>query len=491
MKYLLSIFFCFFNIAALFSTEKTRLPENNYNLNLQIEAQQNNLEFIKKVDKQKQKEAIIKQFFQKHNMNSLVNTIEKERENYNEIIEHFVLAGDKLADEPTNENCKTLIELVKRRSTQFEHELTLRNFQLRPANLYHLLLNHENGYKNKPRSVKELQDFMNIKTEIASDVKAIENTLEEIENPSKNKILADNAETVIGYAMSLEKIEESRKESKSTIKTLGLTHDGNENAEFLKRILTIAENLGLDTDLILFKITSGNKSMLVSIKPDLAVTGESSKLLFKCFIDQSISSWSDDVIAALLSHEYTHLEDGLIVNSPDILKKQNDLHTICSHIQETKADLGFIINNQHISLAKKIELAEAMHAFFCQRKYELSIDGVKRNPLYPSIHKRARNFKHGVRVLLNEPGAFAAAPKTWFSMKLFGLLPSEKHFAYLAAKTPVGASLITATVLTAGYCVVTTCKKWYQAYKEKRKKRSVKIDAVPNHPAPAAKNSNL
>ncbi|QQR62299.1 hypothetical protein IPH25_02545 [bacterium] len=200
---------------------------------------------------------------------------------------------------------------------------------------------------------------------------------------------------------------------------------------------------------------------------------------------------SDNEITALLSHEYAHLEDGVIVNTAEIIRRPDDFNAICSHIQETKADLAFIIDNQHISIAKKIELAESMHTFYSENKVNLSIDGVKRNQTYPSMPKRARNFKHGVRVLLNEPGAFATAPKTWLSMKLFGLLPSEKHFAYLAAKTPVGASLITATVLTAGYFVVATCKKWYQAYKEKQKKQTVKIDAVPNHPAPAAQNSNL
>ncbi|QQR53691.1 hypothetical protein IPH25_02385 [bacterium] len=253
--------------------------------------------------------------------------------------------------------------------------------------------------------------------------------------------------------------------------------------------MNIAEKLGINTKQVQFTIKNSDTPSDVAIEIGLCGKKEAFLPLIKILFKDSLKTCSDTEIAAGLLHEYGHLLDGIILSN-SLENTKNPFNIMLSHIQETSADMN-VIKNPNIPIKEKLEIAQVAYMHYFENHDKQGIHMLKRNSIYPSKFKRARNFKHGVHVLLNEPGAFAAAPKTWLSMKLFGLLPSEKHFAYLAAKTPVGDSLITATVLTAGYCVVTTCKKWYQAYKEKRKKQTAKIDAASNHQTPTAQNSNL
>ncbi|QQR63132.1 hypothetical protein IPH67_01495 [bacterium] len=286
MKYLLSIFFCFFSFIVLFSHEQTPLSEE-HSANLKTEALQNISELITTLEAQKTKEITIKQFFQKHNLIALIKVVEQRENDYNKAIKIFTSEISTI-EKHTDEDCKNLIKMAKITKITLDNQLIQMDFLLRPASLYQFLLNHENGYKkNKPHSVQELKEFMNLKIKTASEVKSLERRIKEIEktpNELINKTKENDLHIALDSALSLEKIEESRKESKNTIKTLGLPHYDGGNTEFLKRILTIAENLGLDTQLIVFTITSGNENQPLGIRPVIIPTEDESNKL-RCVLN--------------------------------------------------------------------------------------------------------------------------------------------------------------------------------------------------------------
>lgn len=365
---------------------------------------------------------------------------------------------------------KKSIKLVKENLKETKDILQKDSLINESLELYSELLNKLSGNNFKKisetTSLKDFQELIENRTKASTEIKILKNTL--IKKLNQN---TDQSKKTINFEAILDFLnrfdpKERLIQSEETINRFKIEHTDDNNPELLTKILTIAKQLGINTNQVQFKITDSIGSAAASSSEPI----EHDKKLYclnTIFINPNeVKNLTDSEIAGMLLHEATHFHEPAMVGciTSDIIDIQQIRNS------EINADLAFMWNNEALSLQQKIEIAESMYDFFKENKHGASLLEVKASLTYPSSSNRAKNFKQGIRMLLKEPGAFHATPKTWISMTLFDLLPIEKNYLSKAVKTPAGVVLIIATTGALLGIVYKTCKKLFL----KRQKHSEK-----------------